>query len=343
MRAAFVYANSRAGLLDAVRRGDAPDSTLYGLLQLPEHGIDARVVEPLLSRVTLPSPLDRLAWNLRELTAPLEVGRADVAVTPLAALFPLVARGRRLPSVVLNFGLNLIWRRASPQRRSLMRATLGSAARVVCLGSTQRDELIALTGLDPAQVVTLLVPIDGEFFRPGGDGDGVVAVGKDLARDYATLARALEPLEVRATVVAPPRNLEGVALPANVEVKRDLTARELRSLYAGARCVVVPQRGPAYPYGSEGGGLTALLEAMAMGKPVVATERPILRDYVEDGVDALLVPPEDPSALREAIERVLRGDELSRSLAAAARRRIERDHTSGVFASRLAPLLRAVV
>jgi glycosyltransferase involved in cell wall biosynthesis len=114
-------------------------------------------------------------------------------------------------------------------------------------------------------------------------------------------------------------------------------------MYGHAGCVVVPQHPPGYPYGSEGGGLTALLEAMAMGKAVVATDRPVLRDYVDDGVEALLVPPEDPVAMRDAIERVLSDGDLAARLGRAARARVEQEHTSDVFASRLAPVLRSVV
>ena len=102
--------------------------------------------------------------------------------------------------------------------------------------------------------------------------------------------------------------------------------------------MVLPQRADSYGYGSEGGGLTALLEAMAMGKAVVATDRAILRDYVDDGVEALIVPPEDPSALRGAIERVLGDDELATRLGAAARSRVERSHTTRGFAARIAPM-----
>ena len=80
-----------------------------------------------------------------------------------------------------------------------------------------------------------------------------------------------------------------------------------------------------------------------MGRPIVATERAILRDYLEDGVEALVVPAEDPAALRGAIERVLTDPELARSLGAAARARVERSNPSSGFAAGLAPLLRAVV
>jgi glycosyltransferase involved in cell wall biosynthesis len=328
-----------------VERGEEPDSALYGALQLRDHGIDVRIHDPFLTRRTLPAPLERVAWNLRELSTPYEVGRTDVVFTPLAALLPLAARGRRLPVVVMNFGLNLIWRRASQARRALLRASLRSAARVICLGESQRSELVSLAGLDPERVVTMLVPVDAQFFEPRGAAASrtVLSVGKDLARDYATFLDAVRPLAVDATMVAHPRNVDKLELPANTRLRGGVPYSELRDLYADAACVVIPQRTDDYAFGSEGGGLTALLEAMAMGRPIVASERAILRDYVEDGVEALLVPAEDPAALREAIERVLTDPELARSLGAAARARVERSNTSSGFAAGLAPLLRAVV
>jgi glycosyltransferase involved in cell wall biosynthesis len=345
MRATFVYANSRRDVLAGVERGDQPDTALYGARQLRDHGIDARFHDPLLTRRTLPAWLDRAAWNLREVTAPYEVGRTDVLFTPLAALLPLAARGRRLPVVVMNFGLNLIWRRASRARRALLGASLRSAARVICLGESQRSELIALAGLDPDRVVTMLVPVDVQYFEPRAVATGrtVLSVGKDLARDYATFLEAVGPLDVAATLVSHPRNVAQLEVPPNTTLRGSVPFSELRERYAAAACVVLPQRADDYPYGSEGGGLTALLEAMAMGRPIVASERAILRDYVEDGVEALIVPAEDPEAMREAIQRVLADPELARSLGSAARARVERANASSVFAAGLAPLLRAVV
>jgi glycosyltransferase involved in cell wall biosynthesis len=347
MRATFVYPNSRRDLLAGIEKGEEPDSQLHGALYLGEYDIDVRFHDPILTRSALPAPLDRVAWNLRELTTPYELGRTDVVVTPLAALLPLAARGRRLPVVAINFGLNLIWRRASRARRLLLRSSLRAAARVICLGESQRTELVASAGLDAAHVVTMPIPVDTKFFRPRDDRDDdgrtVLTVGKDLARDYGTFIEAVRPLAVDATVVAHPRNLAEDQLSSNVMLRSGLSFPELRELYSRAACVVLPQRSEDYVYGSEGGGLTALLEAMAMGRPIVASNRAILHDYVADGVEALLVPPEDPAALRAAIERVLGDPELSRSLGSAARARVESSHTSQGFAARLAPLLRSVV
>lgn len=345
MRATFVYPNSRRELLAGIERGEEPDSTLHGALYLGEHGIDVDFHDPLLTRRALPDPAARVAWNLRELTLPLELGRTDVVFTPLAAALPLAARGRRLPVVVINFGLNLIWRRASPARRAFLRRSWRSASRLICLGASQRDELVEAAELDPARVLNLPIPVDERFFapRPHDRERLVLTVGKDLARDYRTFFAAVSGLDVDARVIAHARNVEGLDVPANARLSGGVSFVELRELYARAACVVLPQRTDTYVYGSEGGGLTALLEAMAMGRPIVASDRAILHDYVDDGVEALLVPPEDPAALRDAVERVLADDELAGSLGAAARARVERRHTSQGFAAQLAPVLRSVV
>lgn len=344
MRATFVYLNSRRELLKGIRRGDEPDTTLYGALQLEEHGIEVRFHDPFLNRVVRPAAAVRAAWSLRELTTPFELGRTDAVVTSLAALLPLAARARRLPVVALDFGLQVIWSRASSARRRLLRASLRSAARVVCVGESQRRDLLELARLDPTRVVTLHVPVDAEFFRPSaGGGSGVLAVGKDLARDYATLAEAARGLDVEVDIVANPRNTAGLTLPENVSVRHGIASTALRDAYAGAGCVVLPQRADGYPYGSEGGGLTALLEAMATGRAIVATDRAVLHDYVDDGVEAVLVPPGDPAALRDAVERVLGDRAFALALGKAARARVEREFTSAAFAASLAPLLRSVV
>jgi glycosyltransferase involved in cell wall biosynthesis len=326
-RVAFVYQNPRARVEREALAGTGPDSTLLGVNHLAEHGIEAFVHDPRLTRRGLPRHFARVAWNLREVVAPWELGGADVVVTPLATLFPLAARQR------------LTWARSTPARRRLLTASLRSAAAVVCLGESQSRLTARQTGASP---VTVPLGIDERFWSPRpGPGEGtVLAVGKDLARDYRTLAEALRGLDARAELAVYPRNLEGIELPANA-VARVLEPAELRERYAAAGVVVVSQRREGYPYGSEGGGLTALLEAWAMGRPVVATDRLIVRDYVEDGRTGLVVPAEDPAALREAIERVLGDPELAARLGAAGREQVEREHTTRRFAERLAPVVRA--
>jgi glycosyltransferase involved in cell wall biosynthesis len=345
MRATFVYANPRRAYAEEVLRGEAPDSQLLGANLLRAHGISVTIHDPLLSRIAVPGPLVRPAWTLREVTLPLELRRTDVVVTGLTALFPLFARGRRFRIVVLNYGLNQMYRRASAARRALIRASLSSTARIVCFGRSQRDELIALGMSGEDNVVTVPLGVDERWFAPASEEPDarpfILTVGKDLGRDFATFGAAVDGIDARVEVIALPRNLVGVTLPANA-LARHVGITQLRTLYAQASCVVVPQRRETYAFGADG-GITVLLEAMAMGRPIVASDRAILRDYVDDGVEALLVPPEDPAALRAAIQRLLDDPELARSLGSAARARVERAYTSRDFAARLAPVLRSVV
>jgi glycosyltransferase involved in cell wall biosynthesis len=77
----------------------------------------------------------------------------------------------------------------------------------------------------------------------------------------------------------------------------------------------------------EGFGLS-IIEGMAAGRAVVATAAPGgIPELIEDGVDGVLVPPEQPDALAQALVRVLRDDALRASLGdhamATARRRFD--------------------
>jgi glycosyltransferase involved in cell wall biosynthesis len=102
----------------------------------------------------------------------------------------------------------------------------------------------------------------------------------------------------------------------------------LRSLFPDAVGFVPPSElGPYYerasvvacPSRREGYGVVAR-EAMAHGRPVVASAVGGLVDAVDDGSTGLLVPPSDPGALRQALTRLLEDDALRRRLSEAGRK-----------------------
>jgi colanic acid/amylovoran biosynthesis glycosyltransferase len=88
---------------------------------------------------------------------------------------------------------------------------------------------------------------------------------------------------------------------------------ELGKLYARAAVVVCPSH-------REGFGV-ACLEAMAHGRPVVASAVGGLLDLVVDGETGIHVPPGDVAALRAALERLLADTELRQRMGEAGRRR----------------------
>jgi glycosyltransferase involved in cell wall biosynthesis len=77
----------------------------------------------------------------------------------------------------------------------------------------------------------------------------------------------------------------------------------------------------------------ALLEAMAMARPIAATAIPGILDTVEDRREALLVPPADPEALAGAVLGLLRDMPAALSMGAAARAKAERYGLPGYVAA----------
>ncbi len=88
--------------------------------------------------------------------------------------------------------------------------------------------------------------------------------------------------------------------------------RDVPALLAAADVVVAPSE-------SEGCS-NAILEAMAMGRAIVATRAGGNAEAISDGVNGVLVPPRDPAALARATVRLLQDDAARRRLGDQARR-----------------------
>jgi glycosyltransferase involved in cell wall biosynthesis len=86
------------------------------------------------------------------------------------------------------------------------------------------------------------------------------------------------------------------------------------------------------------GSSLSLLEAMAAGAAVVATDVGDNPEILDGGRAGLLVPPRDPTALARAIDRLVEDPELRRRLGSRARERVERVYGRGRVATRLSEL-----
>jgi glycosyltransferase involved in cell wall biosynthesis len=158
---------------------------------------------------------------------------------------------------------------------------------------------------------------------PGAPGRGALGVGRlipekgmDVLVDAA--ARAHVPLVIAGE--GPERaGLEAQARRLGSEVAFEgFASRErLGSLYRGAACVALAAR--------EGEGLpNVVLEAMAHARAVISTPCAGVRDLVVDGVNGMIVPPDDADALAAALARVTSDPAQAARLGAGARRSVER-------------------
>ena len=148
--------------------------------------------------------------------------------------------------------------------------------------------------------------------RAPRDEGYVFTIGRS-GRDWDTLLRAAPQFAAPLRLVAGSGDRLPAPIPPGVQVFRDLSLEEGRDLMRRAAVVVIPLV-PA----ERSTGQVVLFEAMAMGKPVVATRATGTADYVRDGENGLRVEPGDAAALADAVNRLLRDPALANRLAEAA-------------------------
>jgi len=238
----------------------------------------------------------------RRATREADVVHAHWLPSGLAA----AATGR--PFVVQLWGTDVALAQHAPwiARRVLRRARL-----VVCASRELADAARRL-GAREVRVIPNGIEVPADVREPD-DPPHVLYVGRLSAekgvRELVAATRGL-PL-----VVAGDGPLRDEVPGALGMVPHD----ELLRLYERAAVVACPSR-------REGFGV-ACLEAMAAGRPVVASSVGGLRDLVVDGVTGLLVPPGDVAALRAALEQLLADAGLRKRLGRAARERVLAEFT----------------
>jgi glycosyltransferase involved in cell wall biosynthesis len=206
------------------------------------------------------------------------------------------------PYVVQVWGTDVELARRAPR---LARGIL-LGARLVIAASSALAESARELGATEVQVIPSGVELPDEVGKEASPPEVLYAGRLSPEKGILELVEAASGLNL---VVAGDGPLRDRVPGARGFVPHD----ELDRLYARAAVVACPSR-------REGFGV-ACLEAMAHGRPVVATSVGGLRDLVVDGKTGLLVPPGDVSALRSALERLLEDADLRRALGAAARER----------------------
>jgi glycosyltransferase involved in cell wall biosynthesis len=247
-----------------------------------------------------------------------------------ASLMALAGRARGCAVVVHAHGGGIHFWLTTPWRRRLLRWAMSPVHRVVAVWTAGQDALREVLPPDRIALIDNGVPVDAYPVRQGDDGHQpprVLFVGLLTPRkgvlDLLAASRLLRdrgvPHELWLLGGTPD---EGPAAEAQVRAGLDDGVRllgtrppeEMPAAFAAADVFCLPSWWEAMPL--------SILEAMAAGLPVVASDVGDVARAVADGVSGYVVAPRSPDELADALERLLRDGDLRVRMGAAGRARV---------------------
>lgn len=354
------------GLLDRAFPLAPPDGKWDRLAMLP--GLLARGLgwNPSVAlRALDPRRFGRRALSLRSLfqTVPfLDPGRRYDVVhchygsNGLRAVELMAIGALECPVVVTFHGYDL--RLARERGPEWLRPLRGRVSSIIAISRWSRDRLVELE-VDPNQIVVHPVGIDLGDFEPGprrpdaasGSAEPVRVLtvarlvpekGLDVGvRAFAELRARLGPGRVRWEIAgAGPEEgplrvmISELGLTDAVSLTGGMTGPAIRDRLAEADLFCLPSRDEITP--------TVLLEAQAMGLPVLATDVGAVSEIVQDGVSGVLVPSGDAPALALALERLLEARDRWVPMGEAGRRFVAEYHNISVLNGRLVSIFEGI-
>lgn len=244
-----------------------------------------------------------------------------------------------LPSIELKYHYPGIDLNLLSKIKEQETATLHLSDAVICPSNVTRDYLASL-GLDRNTVSVIPNGVSPSDFSPsplpGREGRvpvllyiGTLADWQGLEVVIKALPKLLEQQPVRLQIVGRGRSrqrkllakqIRKLGLEDHVSIQPAAPHHEIPALVAEADICLAPL-GLNDRNVTQGACPIKVLEYMAAGRPLVASNMPIVRELVREDVDALLFSPNDPDDLARQVLALLNDIELSRRLAMSASER----------------------
>lgn len=302
-RVLFFFPHPAESEVGRIRAGEIPSERLYGAIELQARGWQVDYADRRFagSAGRMHARTGQIGINFVDPATLRSLRQYDciVAKDSFSTMLSAAAKLAGVPIVYLDamFVLPTSWR-----RRWSARINMGVADRIVCYSRTQARIWAESFGLADERFEVLPYCIDLDFYRQRRRDapldSRILAVGRDLGRDFPTLARAVRDTDLTLTLVTLPYLLsDEIRRQPNVDIVEHIPYDNLFDLYARASCVVVPLKGSVtYP-----SGIRAVMESLALGKSTVATESPVLREYFAEASGVSYVPADAPEALRREL------------------------------------------
>ena len=328
LKVLYLFNGPRAESFAKASSGESPKEGFWGMLRLSRYGIDASYVELEQVYPKQIAKLLRKYINIYFVHVQVfwKIFRYDIVFTSSAYGTQLIRTllsylGIRKPLWVMHdFGIiSLIGGRRS-LREKVLRWVTSRASGIV---TVTRTDVVRLQREFPhltEHIKYIPFGVDLEFFKPNSAEARefiIFTAGFDPDRDWKTFISASRNLDVLVNIeTRPERILQYLPLPSHFKQSKS-NMQELALRYAQSSIFVLPLDTSSGV--NDAMGCTTIMEAMASGCSIIATDTPTIASYITNGETGLLVPEGDVDALHTAIVQLLQDDALRVQLGKNAR------------------------
>lgn len=297
-------------------------------------------IDPLLTKV-----INKLPDRLRAYVNPAfyfvlfikHMRRYDVIITSniktaqLVALYKRVFKIRYPYQIILELMLDeelesIRWK----IKRFIQRFVFSSVDAIFVSSRSEIESYSKRLNIDKTRI--LFLPFHTDILEPRiiyTPKSYVLSAGK-TGRDYQTFVEAVKDLPIKVVVISDHQSAKGICLPNNTRLLIDVSYHEYLDLLEKCWFVVVPLKKLV-----KSTGQVVVLEGMALGKPVIATDTVGTRDYIQSGYTGILVPPRDAVSLRHAICELSNNESMQRAISMNALKFIKENCTFDIYVRRI--------
>ena len=229
----------------------------------------------------------------------------------------------------------------SAMRRLYFRSVLSQAVGGTCFSKFEQKYYAGLFDLENTKFIPTLY--GGVFNKPHDlepSNDGYVLSAGRSGRNYKQLCEAVsQPPAIQTHIICDSAfALQDVELSANVTILRQCYGRDYIKQLAGADIVVLPLKNEKISSGQ-----MVLLDAMALGKPVIITKTATTVEYGEHMSSLYFVEPDSVDELRSAIDFLMADPGLRKSIGDAAKVYYETHHSIQPYVDGLVDAIEQIV
>jgi len=318
-----VYVKESENLIHKILNKNYPNTIIQGLNFLLDKGLDVTFLNSLTPKIIMQSN-PTVIFSLR------------VNEFAIIHKFLSISFNNKIKLICLDLSIY-----ENDNRIKLKRFLVNNIFNLTTYNTIAQKYIFKYYRFNVNKMLYLPWSIDADFFtstKIEEEEDFILAVG-DANRDYITLIKAIKDLNVKLIIATRNLSFRGkfsyklqdlIMFKNNNMYVKEVSIDELKKLYEKAKLVVLPLI-PSLT----GAGVTALLEAFSMSKPVIVSDSPGLKEYCMNDINCIVIKPYDWKFLQMAILNLLNDDKKRKRLGVNARNFILENYSTKITAEKI--------